>query len=90
MEVDTELSLTDLINQYTQPNLAEAEDEDETPPPVPSSQQALQALQIVLQYQEHQERAQNADIQCLIRLERNILVDITSRQVQTTLDSWLT
>jgi hypothetical protein len=52
--------------------------------------EALEALQVLLRYQEHQDEAVVSDIRQLERLERLILGKVAAGQHQGTLDRWLT
>jgi DDE superfamily endonuclease/Fission yeast centromere protein N-terminal domain/Tc5 transposase DNA-binding domain len=66
----------------------EQEEDDIIEVKVPSSIEALSALQLLLQYQIHQPDAVHSDIRALQRLEKVIQVKSVPQQ-QGSLDSWL-
>lgn len=83
-------SLESIIEQHLGPQNHD-DNEDDDPPPqkvMISPSQALEALQIVLEYHFHAERTSHSEIRVLQRLERGLQQDTVPRQ-QGRLDSWL-
>lgn len=56
---------------------------------IPTSAEARQAVNLLLQYQEHQQAATSDDIRHLLLLSRQIEASIASQLAQSTLDQWL-
>ena len=64
--------------------------EDRAPQkPVPAPAQALDAVRLLIHYNEYQENASATDIRYLRRLERSTFTHVVNSQHQTTLDSWI-
>ncbi|KAF1984698.1 DDE-domain-containing protein, partial [Aulographum hederae CBS 113979] len=65
-------------------------DDDEVDIPIPTSQEAAQALELLLRYQAHQQRATTSEIRSLQGLQRDLQAQIASQASQVTLDRWFT
>jgi hypothetical protein len=57
--------------------------------PIPSISEALQALEIIQRYQEHQETSTVNELLTLQRIERSIGLKMINSQQQDTLDGWI-
>lgn len=66
--------------------------EDVEPPPAhqPSADEAVKAVQILLQFQERQDITQHQDLQYLQRLKRLLCTIAANQRHQSTLDGWIT
>ena len=93
-EGDLEVDLEDLIQQHTgqvvEGEEAAVEDEQVVEIVVPSSSEALKAVELLQRYQEHQEEATIGEIRNLVQLERSIKLGMSNRQQQRTLEGWFT
>jgi len=89
-ENEQEDSLQAIIEEHL-PQEEEEEDEDEqetTPPEIPTNQEAMQAIQVLLQHQIHQPGTQHHEIRLLQRIERKLAYTTAHAVVQATLDSY--
>jgi DDE superfamily endonuclease len=87
-----EIDLDEIIQLHTEedPQDEEAVAENETLEiPVPSSGEALQAVKLLLRYQDHQAITTTGDIRHLLQLQRSIQLDMVQKQRQGQLDTWL-
>ena len=88
------VDLEDLIQQHTgqvmEGEEAAVEDEPGVEIVVPSSSEALRAVELLQMYAEHQEGATASDIRHFMQFERLIKVTISNQQQQRTLDGWFT
>jgi len=91
-----EQELSHLITQHTEQQAVvpteeqEIEDEEVEERPLPTSKQALEALETFIYWQQHQAYSTSDDIRQLTKLERLLHVHIASSQHQATLDGWFT
>lgn len=68
---------------------SEAEElEEPPPPPIPSVQDALKGLQLLLRFRECQADSQRDKFRMLFRLEKDIRASMERAEKQATLDSW--
>ncbi|KAF2177251.1 DDE-domain-containing protein [Zopfia rhizophila CBS 207.26] len=89
-EVEEEASPQDIVDHHTgQTGQEVAPEEDDTVEPPPSVQQALEAIQLLLRYKEHQESVGREELHNLMRMERDLSLTAVKHQKQSTLDSWL-
>jgi len=79
--------LEEVIHEYLHPEaLSDDDDIDELPPPLPTLQQALEALNTLRNYAESREELNSNDINGLTRLYRGLEGIQYGRLKQTTLD----
>jgi hypothetical protein len=91
-ELDPENILQDVLNEHLGLQQDEEEDEAEQQPtkPKPSIKEAIQALQVVIEFAEGCEDVKTAQLRAIERLEQELeALDINSR-VQSTLNGWIT
>ena len=88
-EISESDRLEEIIAHHTGQSQEEIEEEEETTQAVPSSTEAKQAIELLLQYQEYQTDTSHDDIRHLISLSRRIQASITANLQQGTLDQWI-
>lgn len=90
---EMETDLDDIIARHATIQVEDEREEDEAEIEVqiaiPSTHDALQAVQLLQRYQECQEFSTQQDIQQLRRIEREIQAFAASKQQQGHLDSWI-
>lgn len=90
------VDMLEIISKHTNTvnDLEEEEEEVEYPQEheitIPGEKEALEAIRIVQQYQEHQEQATSGEILCLNQIQHKIFAQMAKSQRQETLDRWIT
>jgi hypothetical protein len=93
METD-QTDIDSIIASYTTipTSIDEASSDEDgysSPPPPPSINQAIEALETVLRYEEYSEESRKEEIRMLESLERRLKTLSISQRKQQTLDSWI-